>query len=552
MRRHIQVLFWALVLILCTALPVQAAVKSYTVLPFAIHGPQEYRYLSEGIRSMLVSRLGWEDNFESTPADSTTATAKDITSQDAASALRQKIGTDYLVWGSATIMGEQASLDASMLGPETTTTKTRQTALDDLIPAMEEIANELSNEVFGKPEAEQTEPEQAQTQQSGPTNPNFVVNESSEGDYYLNPQFEYQGSPNTPGRWRSQSLNFEAIGMITGDADSDGTTEVFILTDHTVGAYRIKDRRLAPIAEYDVGHRIQCLNINLIDTNRDGYQEIVVSAKMDEFLRSFILNFKNDQLEVKEEKIDLYLNVLRTPPTFTKTLVGQKKGNGRLFDHNNVHQVTKMNGEYQLGSKLTVPDIGNIFNFCYLPQKDGYKIVAVDFRDNLRVYNESANFQSSTDGSYAATGLGLEKNEAMLGMDQQKDRGGYTAKFFYVPARLVPSDMDEDGNAELLVNRAVSVSAQFFQRYRNFPQGSLQALAWDGIGMNLVWKTRIIKGSVIDYGLEDVDGDGGQELYACVITHPGATGLQKKRSLMLSYDLDKNGNTPQAAQDSAN
>ncbi len=533
MRRHIQVLFWALVLILCTALPVQAAVKSYTVLPFAIHGPQEYRYLSEGIRSMLVSRLGWEDNFESTPADSTTATAKDITSQDAASTLRQKIGTDYLVWGSATIMGEQASLDVSMLGPETTTTKTRQTALDDLIPAMEEIANELSNEVFGKPEAEQTEPEQAQTQQSGPTNPNFVVNESGEDGSGLNPQIDYQGGSSSRGRWRSQSLPFSSRGMALGDVDGDGATEFFFLEENAIRVYRKKENRLLEIATYEADRRDNYLNINVYDSNNDGLQEIYVSAVHSDRVRSFMLEFKNDQFTVLVDKLNYFLNVVRTPPEYMRRIVAQRMGSTRLFQ-GSVHELIKMGGEYSLGPTLNLPDKANVFNFTYLPFEGSYKVILVTNRDKLQVYNDNLAPQATTEELYAASPIGIEIDESMPGLGQSRT---WEPKFYYIPHKPIIANLDGGDDFELIVDRSISVASQVFSRYRSFPQGEIHSLFWDGVGLNIEWKTRRIKGSIVGYDIADTNNDGQLELAVCVNTHPGATGFNAQKTLLLLYPL---------------
>ncbi len=51
------------VLLVC-ALPAAAKdSKTFAVMPFSVHGPQEYQYLSQGIPSMLTTRLAWPDHF---------------------------------------------------------------------------------------------------------------------------------------------------------------------------------------------------------------------------------------------------------------------------------------------------------------------------------------------------------------------------------------------------------------------------------------------------------------------------------------------------------
>ena len=51
------------ILLLCAAPALAQQAKTFAVLPFGVHGPQEYQYLSQGIQSMLTSRLTWPDNF---------------------------------------------------------------------------------------------------------------------------------------------------------------------------------------------------------------------------------------------------------------------------------------------------------------------------------------------------------------------------------------------------------------------------------------------------------------------------------------------------------
>jgi len=107
-----------------------------------------------------------------------------------------------------------------------------------------------------------------------------------------------------------------------------------------------------------------------------------------------------------------------------------------------------------------------------------------------------------------------------------------------VPMRMLPVDIEKRGKYTLLANKPISVSAQFFARYRFFPEGEIHNLIWDGVGMSLLWKTRRIKGSVVDFTVADVASDGGLSLVVCVNTHPGALGFSQRKTVVLSYPLD--------------
>lgn len=111
-------------------------------------------------------------------------------------------------------------------------------------------------------------------------------------------------------------------------------------------------------------------------------------------------------------------------------------------------------------------------------------------------------------------------------------------KFYYLPNRLVPINLDRDANYELLVSQSDSKAADFFPRYRHFPQGRIHCLNWDGLGLNTVWKTRTIQGTVADYGIADLNNNGKEDLFVCVNTHPGAFGTGKRKTMIITYELD--------------
>jgi hypothetical protein len=236
----------------------------------------------------------------------------------------------------------------------------------------------------------------------------------------------------------------------------------------------------------------------------------------------------------------MFLNVVRTPPDYVDTLVGQNKGHGGMpFEKNFVNEVNLMGGSLQMGKRLKLPDHANVFNFCFLPQGESdYKIIIVDSSDHLRIHDRNGTLQATTDERYAGSSVGIEYVETTPGMGMPGTNTRGLSDEQYIPLRLLLTNFEQGRKWDMLVNRDVSVAAQFFQRYRYFPQGELQSLSWDGVGMSLVWKTRSIKGSVIDYGLSDVNGDGKLDLWVCVNSHPGAAGISSIRTSVLIYPLD--------------
>jgi hypothetical protein len=512
--------------------------KTFAVLPCQIQGPKQYRYLSKGIQSMLLTRLTWEKHFEPLSEKELKDISQPESIKQAQNQLKS-IEADYLIWELVTIVDNQTSFDLHMVSRQGQhITKAWQGPLDQLIPSLEEISQELNAEVFKKPTDHKGPLDSPNKAREKTLNPHMISNEAQRSQKTgLNPQFDYTETGSQGGRWRSQALDFSALAMVVCDADSDGTNEIFILDEKKIRAYRINDNRLEKLTTYTPGTRIKSIYINVLDLNRDGYHELLVSALEKNALKSYILNFREAQFIEQEKDIPFYLNVVKRPPEYMKTLIGQKRSDKKLFD-GDVHELIKARGKYTLGRSVPLPHQAHIFNFTYLPQQHNKALVIIaDSQDHLKVCSQSGEILFTSDTEYAASGNKLLLSSALPGLEgSPKD----PKQFYYIPTRLIPCNLDRDSRYELLVNRNISVASQFFQRYRFFPQSSIHNLYWDGVGLNISWKTRSIKGSVVDYGLADINNNDTPDLYVCLNTHPGATGFRDRKTIVLSYPLHLN------------
>jgi TolB-like protein len=522
------------VLLLCAAPALAQGAKTFAVLPFGVHGPQEYQYLSQGIQSMLTSRLTWPENF--TPLDAA-AVKKAVTAlpTDAASAdkIRQALGADYLVWGSLTVMGQECSLDVNTVDPQgANLPRPVQTQLSQVIPSLETVAASINAQVFGRPE---TATAQAQPV-ARPMNEALIVNETQAGTAYANPSLKYEDADTSMGRWRSQTLPFASRGMVVCDGDGDGQNEIFVMTDSSLIAYRVMNGEMRQIAEMTLPRSRNYVRLNSMDINRNGRHELVIAAAIDQEPRSLIVGFEDGKFSIEAEHIPFFLGVLNMPPTFSPTLVGQGVGRTKYLA-SKIQQVVKSSGKYELGPTVNLPMGGTVFNTTFMPHEDGYQIVMIDDFDRLRVYSSTGALLTVTDESYAGSNLGIEYNTAPLGLAPPATNVVPPDKVF-IPLRGIPSNLDKDNRFELIISRNISVAAQFFSNYRDYPQGEIHSLYWDGVGMSLQWKTARIKGTVTDYALADLDNDGSLDLVVIINSHTGMAGTSKKRTMVIAYPLN--------------
>lgn len=521
------------VLLLCAAPALAQQAKTFAVLPFGVHGPQEYQYLSQGVQSMLTTRLTWPENF--TPLDAGTIKKNVATppaDAGAAEKIRQALGVDYLVWGSLTIMGQECSLDVNTVDPSgANQPRPAQTQLDQVIPTLETVAAEINAQVFKRPETATA----AAKPVAKPMNEALIVNESQGGTAYANPSLKYQDADASMGRWRSQTMPFASRGMVVCDGDGDGKNEVFVMTDDTLLAYRVTDGQMKQIADMKLPSNRNYVRLNSIDINRDGRHELVIAGAMEQDPKSLIVGF-DGKFAIEEDYIPYFLGVLNMPPAFTPMLVGQGVGKTKYMQ-SSIHQMVKSGGKYELGPTIALPMGGNVFNVTFVPHENSHQIIMIDDYDRMRVFSATGALLTVTDETYAGSNLGIEYHPAALGLKapDAKQSPQYTV---YIPLRGIPCNLDKDNRYELIISRNISVSAQIFSNYRDYPQGEMHSLYWDGVGMSLQWKTARIKGTIVDYALTDLDNDGSLDLVVNINSHTGMAGTNRKKTMVVAYPLD--------------
>ncbi len=543
--------FWAVTLLLLSAGAATAAeVKTFTVLPFTVNGPAGYKYLEQSIPQMFSSRLYWKGQLEPAPAPA----AKQAPAADEAAAekARAAANADFVVWGSVTIIGEDASLDvrvrdkAGKVWP-----RSREAKVSQLIPALKGVSDSISAEVFQRPRQQSQSRAQASNERVNRMNPDLVHNETTPREVYMNPAFRYSGTGGDETRLRSQTLPYASRSMEVCDADGDGRNEIFILGEHKLFAYRYNNGRLDQIAEMEIPLTQKPLQIRSIDLNRTRKPFLVLTG-VDENSRepiSRILSFNGRQFKEEAKTTFYYLNVTRLAPLFQPTLVGQAPNPPRLF-RPGVFEMTVRGSEIKAGARLNLPEGCNLFNFMYVPPgkgaNDAAKVAMFTDQEKIRLYSERGARLAQTDDSFGGSAVYVMVNPAMPGLGRDTVAPD---QLYYIPMRFIVADLARDGTQQILVNKPISTASTIFADYRNFPQSEIHSLYWDGVGLNLLWKTRRIKGTMVDYAVADLNNDGIPDLITCLNSYAGVMGVDSRKTMVVAYPLDMSKTDPATAPD---
>jgi hypothetical protein len=333
------------------------------------------------------------------------------------------------------------------------------------------------------------------------------------------------------------------------DAEGDGKNEIFLLDDRRVRAFRYEGKELVPLGEYQLPMTHKTLSIRSL-RRPSGLAWIIVNAVDAETMpAACILTFDGSTFKEVLKNARWYLNVVKLPPDYQPMLVGQEAQPPVLF-RPGVSEMAFQGGALVPGRRVTLPPETNLFTFAWLPAgrsvQDGQKLVVLTKDENLRVFTPTLTRLSQTAEQYSGSSVGLDIDPSMPGLGREDVT---MPSVFYIPIRMLPEDLDGDGNYELIVNKPISTASQIFDRYRFFPQSEIHSLYWDGVGLSLQWKTRRIKGSVVDYTIADGNNDGVQDLVVCVNTHPGALGVKARKTLVMLYPLDLSKTNPNTAVD---
>ncbi len=479
-------------------------IKTFTILPFTLHGPQTWRYLENSVPDMLKTRLTIPQKIilHQTPND-TSPSITDITDATA-DKLRKKLGTDYLIWGTLTVIGQNCSLDIQAIGPKGEKKPFfANTKIDNLIDNLEGISKQIKTELFSLPATQQ------------PTNTDNI--------------FLYHGKTDNDERWRTQPLNFPSRGMLIGDADNDGKQEIFLLKEKSIAVYHLQEYQLLPIDEFILNHRYVCANINFLP-DKKGKQHIAVSAITNGKASSFIFTFTNGKLKPIIEKIPYFLNIIKKPPLYRPVLFGQQRGMVQFLKTSGIVELTLDDNRLIPGSTLKLPNGGNIFNLSFLPQAENYKILTTNSNDEINIFNSDYEQLATTSETFTASNTKIEYDSTLAGGTPNDSDN---IKNYFIPTRLYIPDKSQ----QLLVARNISTAGQFFKRYRSFSQSEIHCLEWNGIELTAVWKTKPINGTTVDYCINQIDGK--RTLLVNINIYPNSLEINKTKTVILGYPLER-------------
>ena len=546
-------LFGVTVLMLVAFATQATAAESYAVLPFKITSVDQYQYMGVSVPQMISSRLYVKDKFQPV-AKTTVVDQSSLSSESDAAKAQGSMRADYVIWGDMEIRDADCEMNVYARNKAGKMwSRHVRTKINSMNPKIQELSAAISQDVFGYtagtgvtaiPSQNQAPIRETQNQ----LNPDLVVNEDGVRDVYLNPNIRYAGNTDDSGSLRTPTLPFPSVDFDIADLDGDGRNEIVLIENHAIHVYRYENGKMVDLASDQMLLMNNNLSVRVFNPGV-GRPKIIVNSQDDRAAASgYVYVFDGKNLKQEAKNIPYYLNVVTLPDMKQPTLIGQYGDVQRVFKGGIYEMMKAADGKYMEGTRLDMPEKVNALNFTWIPytRDTGPLLVALTDEERLRVFGKGGNRLFETEEKYSGSYVGIEQTNQIRGMG--KDRT-YLPDKYYIPERMLVADLEGRGEYVLLINKPSSTAAQIFERYRFFPQGEIHALYWDGVGLNLKWKTRRIKGSVIDISLVDFNNDGIKDLVVGINTHPGAVGLSERKTMFIGYPLDISRTDPNTAPD---
>ncbi len=538
--------------------PAWSAEEKVAIVPFTVNAEKDLSFLQRGIGNMLSSRLARPGKVAvidaaTVASEAGTALLTDATARD----LGRRLGADYVLYGSLTVLGGSVSIDSRIVKVASEapamTFFSQADGMDKVIPKIDLLAADINRKVFGvgaapaaalAAKAPAVAAAGAQEGLTMGTHPEKLLQQegfgSNTNEGAATPFIMTGGSSSTyRGFWKSANYKVLFNGLALGDVDNDGLIETVIITPDDVICYRGQNRKFFKAHQLPKADDNVFIGVDVADINDNGTPEIFVTSlnRQRNVLVSRVYEWDGKQFKAIVIDAHWYLRVADLPDR-GPVLFGQKRGRDGIFG-GAIYEMAWQNGAYVPQTHLKLSGNINLMGFAAGDvRNDGHTTyLAFDEADHIQVINGAGKRLTTTGDIYGGSTLYYLR---------RINDPGQVQNIQYFPMRLLVADITGDGANEVIVAKNEEMAHRKLETFRVFTKTAFHSLVWDGLGLASNWRTRATSGFIRDFAVGDFDNDGAKELVAAVVISEGSTAITKPKCTVIAYELkptkNKNGN----------
>jgi TolB-like protein len=489
------------------------------VLPFVVHGSEQYHYLGKAVPEMFVSRLSQAQGYAMISPSKIEAFEIDPVklNPDTVAVIGRQMEADLVLYGSLTMVLESWSLDVVMLDikGERQLPSFSQSGKDvqALIPGIDAMAGDIRRTIEGEGQ--------------------------KEGDEVPAPYAGFEAAEplrrDVKGVWAGPEIGRNITGLAAGDVNGDGMTETVLVDDDAVYIYRLEGGDFNLMETIEAPSNSACIAVDVADINGSGRAEIFVTAKNNQgnLLRSFVLEYRDGAYHRIVEKSPWFYRVAHDPDT-GPFLLGQRHQMEADPYQEEIVRLKPANGGYvpadtflKKGQDVNILGAATGFAPGAGQQEQVPRLISYDSQERLRLFDVKGGAIWTSRREYGGSTI------YMLG--RQKGRGE-THERYYLPGRMLVHD-PQGGSGVVFTFRNEGLLPAGLGSIRSYASGEIISLAWDGESLREQWKTKSYEGHFRDLCLADLNNDGHLELAALLIKSEGLMLFSRPKIQVLVFPL---------------
>jgi TolB-like protein len=500
-------------------------VYKIAILPFLIHSQENLDYLRDGIYNILASRLSVEGRMiviDQSLVERALYEERPMRLDEAVAAkIGMRAGADYIVLGSITKVGDYISLDARVISvtedkpPLGVFAQTK--GIDDVMAKIGDFAQDLGNKILGR---------RAVTGRS-----------SLEGGRTPNIQ-KGIARMSREGVKSSQTFPFEIKGIGIGDVNGDGKNELVVIDQRNLYVFRYDGEKLTLLQKMEAAYHYDFLTLDVADLNRNGRAEIIVTAVINDEIRSLILEYEEGKFRKVSDRSEWFLRVIEHPKE-GPILLGQQRGSEGI-PSGSIYKMIWKKDTFEKGPKMPFPKETPIFGIATGNIRGTGKpdFIFLDNLGYLNIYSEDGKRVWRGGESFGGTNNYYDTQKKKYEFYSTPSTVPYRV---FIPGRILIKNQNSEGSPEIIINKN-TFAGNVFERAKIIDKAEVYGLLWDENHFATDWKTREIRGYIADYQVKDVANTGEEELIVGVVLpiEGGASGIlsRKTESVIQFFKLD--------------
>jgi len=535
----------ALVFQLTCLLPMAQAsdvAAKLAVLPWKVNAAPEHAYLSSAVTDMLASRVGAGPSAEieiirgdliEKAIKGYPVAARAGAFGSVASKIGKATGADFVLYGSISLLGGVASLDATLLDVKqgkATPLSDRGEDIAALLEMTERMAFNITTTMTGV-DPSKTLTYTGRFTGSDGTAKGEAFTSSALGDGF----FRHSAKSGRKFGWKKNFNDF-ALAMELADLDGDGRKEGYLMTQTDIIVTKVGAKGFDRVARIRGESDVHNVSISAFDLDGDGSQELYVSRLKGDFADSCILEKVGDTFKYTSCGLPYFLRAVDIEGDSTVLLSqGFRKEWGfskKLYTLEKGKKGLKKASRFKLPKGVDLYD----FEIFDLTADGENNLVTLEADRRIRIYIKKGRKWKVDWKSSDKYGGTLNVIELNAGRQQ-----GDIAEIVKLPSKLLRTDLDGDGLPELIIkkNDAGGVFGDRSERVRHFKSGTVRSFSWDGVILEENWRTKEMVGYIADVLVDDTDGDGVSEVMILFVDG-GRVPVDDGRSTVVSYIFSGN------------